>query len=142
MASFTRTALTDFEFAIPVYAGATVNAWTVDTFGNKTAFLATLYADLTSTATLLNPQTLDGFGKWVQPIYINAPVILTVTGANGVPDHQTGVISANLAGSSASDAAASAASAGGFFGMVTDILSRTKSVYAKFLKFGFPVSLV
>jgi hypothetical protein len=142
MTSFTRTALTDFDFGIPVYAGATVSAWTVDTFGNKTAFLATLYADLTSSATLSNPQTLDGFGKWSQPIYINTPVILTVTGANGVPDHQTGVISANLAGSSASDAATSAASAAGFFGSVSDIFTRVRSLYSKFKTLGFPLVLV
>jgi hypothetical protein len=141
MTSFTRTALTDFDFGIPLYAGATVSAWTVDTFGNKTAFLATLYADLTSTAVLSNPQTLDGFGKWSQPIYIDAPVILTVTGANGVPDHQTGVISANLAGSAATDAAASAASAAGYFGSVADTFARIRSIYTKVKTQLLPVSL-
>lgn len=142
MTSFSRSALTDFDFGSAVYAGATVTAYTVDTFGNKTAFLATLYADLTSATLLENPQILDGFGQWVQPIYIDNSVVLAVTGAEGVPDHQTGVISANLAGSAAADAAASAATAAALYGASNDIYALVKSIYQKIKSQVFPSPLV
>jgi hypothetical protein len=142
MTSFSRSALVDFDFGSAVYAGATVTAYTVDTLGNPTATLATLYADLTSPALLQNPQTLDSYGQWQQPVYVADAVVLAVTDAQGVPDHQTGVISANLAGSAAADAATSAASASALFGSITDVFARVRALYRKMVNLGFPLSLV
>jgi len=142
MTAFARTALTDFDFANAIYIRAQVDAWTVDAFGNKTAFRANLFADLTSSTLLSNPQILDGNGQWQQPVYIADAVILTVTGVDGVPDHQTGVISANLAGTSAADAAASAGAAQASFGMAATIFERVRTLYNKIKAQALPTSLV
>ena len=88
-----RRYLADFALANPLYAGATVTIYTVDpVLLLPTTTLATLYADLTSQSLLANPQRLDGEGKWQQPIYVDAPVIMNVGGA-AVADHQTGITS-------------------------------------------------
>lgn len=87
-----RALVTDFSFANPFYAGFAVTAWRCDpiTLG-KTVNKATLYADLSTTAVRTNPQTLDGDGKFVAPVYFDEPIILEITG-DDVPDHETGVI--------------------------------------------------
>lgn len=87
-----RALLTDFAFANAFYAGNQVTAWRVDpvTFV-KTINKATLYADLSTNRVLLNPQTLDGEGKFGVPVYFDEAVVLEITGAN-VPNHETGVI--------------------------------------------------
>lgn len=87
-----RGLITDFSLANSFYAGCQVTAWLADpvTFA-KTANKATLYADLTSTRTLLNPQTLDGEGRFPVPVYFDDPIVLEITG-DDVPDHDTGVI--------------------------------------------------
>lgn len=90
-----RTLIPDFSLANPLYVGATVSAYTVGEDGAKTATLATLFADETSTTELSNPQTLDSEGKFAQPVYIEEAVILTISGLS-VPDHDTGTIRPDL----------------------------------------------
>ncbi len=92
MMSQVRQAIPDFQFANEVYVGAQVAFYLVDAFGAKTATLATLYDAQTGAGTLLNPQMLDSDGKFPAPVYIGAAVIGEVTLANGVADHDTGVI--------------------------------------------------
>ncbi|WP_341702624.1 hypothetical protein [Ferrovibrio sp.] len=86
-----RTLIPDFSEANPIYVGATVSAYTVSDAGVKTATLATLYADETSTTLLSNPQVLDSEGKFSQPVYTAVAVILTISGLS-IPDHDTGII--------------------------------------------------
>lgn len=87
----TRTNLDDFALATPLYAGATVTIFTVDPVTFKpTATLATVYADLFSLQTSANPQTLDNSGKWVNPVYVDVPVIMQI-GAGAVASFQTGI---------------------------------------------------
>lgn len=87
-----RTSIPEFQVANPVYTGATVTPYTIDGTGAKTAVLATLYANPTGTTTLSNPQTLDSEGKFQQPVYIEDPVIITISGLT-IADHDTGIIS-------------------------------------------------
>lgn len=87
-----RTAIQDFSQSNPIYANATVTAYTIDGNGSKTTTKATLYSSISGSGTSANPQTLDSYGKFRQPIYINDPVILTVTGLGNTPDHDTGII--------------------------------------------------
>lgn len=101
----TRYNINDFGLANPAYVGATVSFWTVSG-GAKTATLATLYAASTGTATLANPRTLDSDGKFSVPVYVEVPVIATVSGLT-VADHDTGIM--GLAESAASASAAAAA---------------------------------
>lgn len=88
-----RTAIQDFSQGNPIYANATVTAYTIDGSGNKTTTKATLYSSLSGAGTLANPQTLDSYGKFRQPVYIDEAVILTVTGLGNTPDHDTGIVS-------------------------------------------------
>lgn len=88
-----RTAIQDFSQSNPVYANATVTAYTIDGSGNKTTTKATLYSALSGSDTIANPQTLDSYGKFKQPVYIDQAVILTVTGLGNTPDHDTGIVS-------------------------------------------------
>lgn len=87
-----RFALEDVVFGNPIYALATMTAWTVDDAGAKTATKATLYSSPTSAATASNPQILDSEGKLFSPVYIEGPVVLTMSGVSGVDDHDSGVI--------------------------------------------------
>jgi hypothetical protein len=87
-----RQSIPDFATDNPIYAGATVAVYLVDVSLNKTGTLATLYANPTGPALLGNPQTLDSRGKWAQPVYVDRPVILTVT--RGVDVVDTGIVSA------------------------------------------------
>ncbi len=86
-----RTAIQDFSTANKMYVNATVTFYTVLN-GAKTSTLASLYSGLTGDTLLANPQTLDGYGKFRQPVYIEEPVIISVTGLGNTPDHDTGVI--------------------------------------------------
>lgn len=88
-----RTAIQDFSTGNPLYANAIVTAYTVEA-GVKTSTKASLYSTLTGSTLLANPQTLDSYGKFRQPVYINEATILTVTGLGNTPDHDTGIISA------------------------------------------------
>lgn len=87
-----RISIQDFSLANPLYAGATVTFFTTDNDGVKTATKATLYEAPSGAATLLNPQTLDSDGKFAAPVYVEDPVIASVSGLTNVDDHDTGVI--------------------------------------------------
>ena len=87
-----RVSLKDVVLANPLYALARMTAWTVDVTGAKTGTKATLYSAPTGTATATNPQTLDSEGKLASPIYIESPVIITMSGIAGVDDHDSGII--------------------------------------------------
>jgi len=88
-----RTAIQDFSTSNPIYANAIVTAYTVVN-GAKTSVKAILYSSISGAALLANPQTLDMYGKFQQPVYINDSVILSVTGLKNTPSHDTGVINA------------------------------------------------
>lgn len=88
-----RGCIPDFQIANPLYIGATVSFYTVDSNGHATQTLANLFIDPTSSTPALNPQTLDSEGKFASPVYIEVPVIAVVTGPN-VASHSTGVINA------------------------------------------------
>lgn len=87
----TRFAIPDFALANRIYRGGRVHVYEIDDDGVKTDDLATLYEAPTGTGTLRNPQRLDGEGKFLVPVYIDEPVILTISGL-GVPDHDTGIV--------------------------------------------------
>lgn len=70
-----------------------MTAYTVDGSGNKTSTKADLYSTISGAVKLANPQTLDSYGKFKQPVYHQEAVILTVTGLGNTPDHDTGIIS-------------------------------------------------
>lgn len=86
-----RQAIPDFQLGNPLYVSAVVAFYTVDGAGAATTTLATLYAGATGATTVSNPQTLDGYGKFSAPVYIDAPVIASVVGAN-VGSHTTGIL--------------------------------------------------
>lgn len=86
-----RQSLSDFSTENAYYAGATVAVYEVDVNLNKTGTLAPLYAAPTGLAVLGNPQTLDSRGRWPQPVYVDRPVILTVT--RGADIRDTGIVS-------------------------------------------------
>lgn len=95
--SLARTAIQDFSTANPIYANATVTAYIVED-GEKTSTKASLYANIAGSTLLANAQTLDSYGKFRQPVYIEDAVILTVTGLGNTPDHDTGIIQGASAG--------------------------------------------
>lgn len=86
-----RTAIQDFSLANELYVNAQIDVYTVLN-GGKTNTLANLYANISGPALLSNPQILDSKGKFRQPVYIDEPVIISVSGLGNVPDHDTGVI--------------------------------------------------
>jgi len=86
-----RTSLMDFSTANTIYANATVTAYTVSGAA-KTNTKANLYSSISGSGALSNPQTLDSYGKFAQPVYIDDAVILVVTGLKNAPDHDTGII--------------------------------------------------
>lgn len=91
--TYARTSIQDFSTANPIYGNAIVTAYKV-VDGAKTNIKADLYANISGSTKLANPQTMDAYGKFKQPVYIDAPVILTVTGLSNTPDHDTGIIDA------------------------------------------------
>lgn len=100
----TRYNINDFALANPAYVGGTVSFWTVSG-GVKTATLATLYAGSTGATALTNPRTLDSDGKFSVPVYVEVPVIATVSGLT-ISDHDTGIM--GLAEGAAATSAAAA----------------------------------
>ena len=86
-----RTTIQDFTTANKLYVNAIVTFYTVLN-GAKTSTKATLYDSLTGSGTLVNPQTLDSYGKFRQPVYIDEAVIMSVTGLGNTPDHDTGIV--------------------------------------------------
>lgn len=87
-----RIAISDVAFANPIYARATMTVYTVDVNGAKTSTKATLYAGPTGSTLATNPQKLDSEGKLQDPVYVEVPVILTMSGISGVDDHDSGLI--------------------------------------------------
>lgn len=91
---YARSSISGFELGNPLYVGASVAFYTVDVNGVKTSTLANLYASPTGTGLLPNPQTLDSLGKFTVPVYIQDPVIGTITPvASSEAPHDTGIIS-------------------------------------------------
>lgn len=86
-----RSSITTFSTTNPIYANATVTAFTVEN-SQKTNTKASLYSSISGAGLLSNPQVLDSYGKFKQPVYFEEPVILTVTGLGNTPDHDTGII--------------------------------------------------
>lgn len=86
-----RMFLADFATSDPVYAGAIVSVWKV-VDGVATTELAPLFGGRWSDNQLANPQGLSSSGRWVQPVYVDVPVVLTVSPAanergSGVLNH-------------------------------------------------------
>jgi len=86
-----RKAIIEFSLANPIYSGAQVDFWTVSG-GAKTTTHATLYTAPTGSDQHENPMLLDSEGKSQGAIYIDEPVVATISGIT-VPDHDTGIIS-------------------------------------------------
>jgi hypothetical protein len=86
-----RASVRDFQLANPLYVGAEVRFFTVDINGAKTTTLATLYANPTGSTQLVNPQTLDGDGKFVAPVYFEQAMVAEIIGAT-VGSGETGII--------------------------------------------------
>lgn len=89
--TYARTTVQDFSTANKLYVNAIVTFWKV-VDGEKTNLKADLYNSLSGNDLLANPQTLDSHGKFKVPVYIQDPVIMTVTGLGNTPDHDTGVV--------------------------------------------------
>lgn len=86
-----RTAVRDFSTSNKIYVNAVVTFYTVLN-GAKTSTLADVYDSISGGSAAANPQTLDSYGKFRNPVYIDAPVIMSVSGLGNTPDHDTGVI--------------------------------------------------
>ena len=129
-----RTTIPDFNLNNPIYAGATVTVYTVDSSGVRTTILATLYEDLTSDETLENPQDLDSEGRFAVPVYVEEPVILVISGLLNAPDHETGVVAANLLGTAVVEAQAAAAQSLAF----SELASREAARASKFANLQLP----
>lgn len=89
--TISRTLIKDFSTANKLYVNAVVTFYRVVN-GEKTSVLADLYSGISGSAKLKNPQTLDSFGKFKNPIYIESPVVMTITGLGNTPDHDTGIV--------------------------------------------------
>lgn len=89
--AYARESVPDFALANKLYVNAVVTFFTVLN-GAKTAQKSTLYAAISGNANMSNPQTLDSFGKFRAPVYIQDPTIAVITGLSNVPAHETGVI--------------------------------------------------
>lgn len=87
----TRTLISNFNTANRLYAGAVVTAYGITGGVKDTDNIVPSYAGISGTDVLANPQTLDSEGKWVDPPYIEEPVILDISGPH-VGSHDTGVI--------------------------------------------------
>ena len=127
MTSFQREAICDFSLGNPFYIGATVSFYTIDSNGDATTTLATLYAGISGADTLANPQKLGSEGRFVQPVYVAEPVIGVVTPKNAVNSHATGVIHPDLGVDAASAAQASAEQASSYTAVIQELYARVKS---------------
>jgi len=93
--TYARTAIRDFSTANKIYSGATVTFYEEDN-GVKTAVKADLYSSLSGSSKVSNPQVLDAYGKFRQPVYIETSVIAEITGFGNAPDHETGTINREI----------------------------------------------
>jgi len=93
--TYARTAIRDFSTANKIYSGATVTFYEEDN-GVKTAVKADLYSSLSGSSKVSNPQVLDAYGKFRQPVYIETSVIAEITGFGNAPDHETGIINREI----------------------------------------------
>lgn len=84
-----RSAIHAFELSNPLYKNASVSFFGVAA-GVKTSTLATLYAGMSGSSQLANPQKLNSNGQLKQPVYIASQVIGTISGIS-VPGHDTGI---------------------------------------------------
>ena len=130
-----RTTIPDFNLYNPFYAGATVSVFTIDELtSQKTTTLATLYQDLTSALTLDNPQKLDSNGRFQVPVYVDQPVIMTISGLLNADDHDTGIVAANLLGTAVTDAQAAASQSIAF----SELAKREAARASKFANLQLP----
>lgn len=96
--AFRRTAVRQFQLANNAYKNAVVTFYTVDLETlEPTTTLATVYTSLTGNDQASNPYTLDSTGKAATPLYVDEPVMATVSQAT-VPNHNTGIIFPTLTG--------------------------------------------
>lgn len=87
------TGIRDFALANPAYVGASVAFYVVDpATGLITATLADLFGDPLGQQAIANPQPLDSYGKFPQPVYCGVAVIGVTSGTISVPSHSTGII--------------------------------------------------
>lgn len=93
--TYARTAIQDFSTANKLYVNAEVTAYLV-VDGEKTNIKANLYNSISGNAKIANPQQLDSFGKFRNPVYIDQPVILTIRNLGNVQDHETGVLEPSI----------------------------------------------
>lgn len=111
MATYSRTLVNPFSVGFgELYAMATVTIYKINESTGAQDGLATLYSATSGTSTLTNPQTLDGEGKFSQPIYIEDPYQVVISGLSAA-DHTTGVYFPNLSATSADAAEASSVQA-------------------------------
>lgn len=89
--TYARTLIQDFSTANPIYVNGIVTFYRVAN-GEKTNVKANLYSAISGVGKLSNPQKLDSYGKFKNPVYIDQPVIMTVEGVGSTPDHETGVV--------------------------------------------------
>jgi len=78
-----RALLTDFALKNPYYAAASVSVYEVNQNLQATATLATLFAGPVGATLRPNPIALDSEGKFPGPVYVEKPVVLTLTTAGG-----------------------------------------------------------
>lgn len=122
-----RTSVQDFSIANRVYAGAQVTAYTIDANGDKTSTKATLYDAVSGSDTLDNPQTLDSDGRFTVPVYIEEPIILSITGARDIDAHDSGVVGLNLQSQAVSDAEAARDAALSYLYLAESALTQAKA---------------
>lgn len=102
-----RTAIQEFSTSNKIYVNATVTFYTVSN-GAKTTTKADLYAATIGDTKLANPQTLDSYGKFKQPVYAEEAVVAVISGLGNTPDHETGIIYGPQAANDVADAVAAA----------------------------------
>jgi len=120
--AFTRTLLDAFQARNDAYAGGTVALLATDGAGNPTATLIALYASPSGAAPLANPQTLDGHGRFRQPVYFETACIMRVASAFAA-SHDSGVIRPALDGADVAAAQAAAAAAAASLAAVQEIVA-------------------
>lgn len=108
--AYVRSALPMFQHRNDIYRGASVTAYVPDAAGAATATKISLYANPSGSTTLANPQTLDGEGRFKQPVYAEDVCVLVVSSAFASA-HTTGIINPPLSSADATAAAAAATQA-------------------------------
>jgi hypothetical protein len=79
-----RALLTDFALKNPYYAAASVSVYEVNQNLQATTTLAPLFAGPVGATLRPNPIALDSEGKFPGPVYVEKPVVMTVTSAGGI----------------------------------------------------------